>query len=177
MATTTRRVGRVPVVVALAACGLVLPAGPADARTYEVTKTADTNDGTCNADCSLREAVVAANGTVRPDSIEVPPGTYTLTHADGDLDISTKMTIRAAGSGPVILDAEDHDRVLEVLEPGNATLRGLRITGGLHPDEGGGILNFGSLTLVNSVVSGNETVDFGGGGSSAKGRCGSSTVS
>ena len=26
------------------------------AATFTVTKTADTNDGTCNADCSLREA-------------------------------------------------------------------------------------------------------------------------
>lgn len=32
------------------------------AATYTVSKTADTNDGVCNADCSLREAITAANG-------------------------------------------------------------------------------------------------------------------
>ncbi|MBX7148671.1 FG-GAP-like repeat-containing protein [bacterium] len=32
------------------------------ATTYTVSKTADTNDGTCDADCSLREAITAANG-------------------------------------------------------------------------------------------------------------------
>ncbi|MBI2339289.1 MAG: tandem-95 repeat protein [Deltaproteobacteria bacterium] len=32
------------------------------AATYTVTKTADTNDGTCDSDCSLREAITAANG-------------------------------------------------------------------------------------------------------------------
>lgn len=32
------------------------------ATVYTVTKTADTADGTCDADCSLREAITAANG-------------------------------------------------------------------------------------------------------------------
>ena len=31
------------------------------AATFTVTKTTDTNDGSCNADCSLREAIIAAN--------------------------------------------------------------------------------------------------------------------
>ena len=35
----------------------------ANAATFTVSKTADTNDGTCDADCSLREAIVAANAT------------------------------------------------------------------------------------------------------------------
>jgi CSLREA domain-containing protein len=33
----------------------------ARAATFTVSKTADTNDGVCNADCSLREAIIAAN--------------------------------------------------------------------------------------------------------------------
>lgn len=36
----------------------------ASSQTYTVSKTADTNDGTCNADCSLREAITAANANV-----------------------------------------------------------------------------------------------------------------
>ncbi|AVP96514.1 hypothetical protein C7S18_04565 [Ahniella affigens] len=32
--------------------------------TFTVNKTADTNDGTCNADCSLREAITAANANL-----------------------------------------------------------------------------------------------------------------
>ena len=32
----------------------------ARATTYTVTKLADTNDGSCNTDCSLREAIDAA---------------------------------------------------------------------------------------------------------------------
>lgn len=40
------------------------------AATYTVTKTADTNDGTCDADCSLREAVASANDNAGADTIE-----------------------------------------------------------------------------------------------------------
>ena len=39
---------------------VLLPAGPF-ATTFPVTKTADTDDGICDPDCSLREAIDAAN--------------------------------------------------------------------------------------------------------------------
>lgn len=42
---------------------------PVEAATYTVSKTADTLDGTCNADCSIREAVAAANGNAGNDTI------------------------------------------------------------------------------------------------------------
>ncbi|HMS09159.1 MAG TPA: CSLREA domain-containing protein, partial [Pyrinomonadaceae bacterium] len=40
------------------------------AATFTVTKIEDTNDGTCDADCSLREAVAAANAAGSDDVIE-----------------------------------------------------------------------------------------------------------
>lgn len=46
------------------------------AATYVVTKTADTNDGTCDSDCSLREAITAANASAStPHTIQfsIPP--------------------------------------------------------------------------------------------------------
>ncbi|MBT8092843.1 MAG: CSLREA domain-containing protein, partial [Gammaproteobacteria bacterium] len=51
----------------------------ANAATFTVTKTADTNDGTCDADCSLHEAIVAANGSVGPHTIafNIPAGQLT----------------------------------------------------------------------------------------------------
>src|SRR5215471_1864274 len=39
------------------------------ATTFTVTKTADTNDGSCDADCSLREAIIAANNNPGQDTI------------------------------------------------------------------------------------------------------------
>jgi len=47
----------------------------AQATTFTVNKTADTNDGFCNADCSLREAIVAANNTPGADLITFNTGT------------------------------------------------------------------------------------------------------
>ncbi len=44
----------------LSANRAIVSVGP---NVFTVTKTADTNDGACNADCSLREAIVAANAT------------------------------------------------------------------------------------------------------------------
>jgi CSLREA domain-containing protein len=62
---------------------LARPQGPeCDIGAYEapvnplVTKVQDTNDGTCNTDCSLREAISVA---VYGSKITVPVGTYTLT--------------------------------------------------------------------------------------------------
>ena len=39
------------------------------ATTFTVTKTADTADGTCDTDCSLREAITAANANAGTDTI------------------------------------------------------------------------------------------------------------
>jgi CSLREA domain-containing protein len=80
------------------------------AATFTVTKTTDTNDGACNADCSLREAIVAANAAGGADAISLPAGTYTLTiagsdnaAAQGDLDINDSVTITGAGAASSII--------------------------------------------------------------------------
>jgi CSLREA domain-containing protein len=41
-----------------------------NAATYTVSKIADTNDGVCDADCSLREAIAIANSTPSDDIID-----------------------------------------------------------------------------------------------------------
>lgn len=89
---------------------------PSQAKaTFTVSKTTDTADGTCNADCSLREAITAANGSAGADSIVVPAGTYELTRTNaaanednnstGDLDILDNTTITGAGSASTIIQA------------------------------------------------------------------------
>ncbi|HEX2196375.1 MAG TPA: CSLREA domain-containing protein, partial [Actinomycetota bacterium] len=91
--------------VAVMAASLVILPGTAQAAAFGVTKTADTNDGACNADCSLREAVVAANASAGADTITVPAGTYTMTiagsgedaGATGDLDVVGELSIEGAG--------------------------------------------------------------------------------
>src|SRR4051794_34618569 len=58
---------------------------------FTVTKTADTNDGVCNADCSLREAIRAANADVTANASIInlqPASTYNLTLSNATQDNS-----------------------------------------------------------------------------------------
>ena len=70
-AARQREAVRLPgrVACALLALTVLLHAGAAHAATFTVTKTADTNDGNCNADCSLREAIAAANANGGADTV------------------------------------------------------------------------------------------------------------
>src|SRR5439155_2998816 len=99
--------------------GVVLPAA---AATFTVTKTADTNDGNCDTDCSLREAIIAANASPGMDTIIIPPGTYLLSipgmeedaAATGDLDITDGLILTGAGAASTIIDGGGVDRVFHV---------------------------------------------------------------
>ena len=48
---------------------LAAATGPVEATTFLVTKTANTNDGVCNVDCSLSEAIVADNANPGADCV------------------------------------------------------------------------------------------------------------
>src|SRR5262245_37755830 len=53
---------------------VTLSTAPAGAAVFTVTKVTDTNDGVCDADCSLREAIDAADNAVTgADVITVDP--------------------------------------------------------------------------------------------------------
>jgi len=71
--------------------------GAAFSATFTVTKTADTSDNVCDADCSLREAVAAANAAASDDVINFDAiafaTTQTITLVNGQL-IKYSFTIR-----------------------------------------------------------------------------------
>jgi CSLREA domain-containing protein len=150
----------------------------AAAATYQVTKTADTADGACDADCSLREAVLAANAT--PGAVLVPAGTYTLIGPitdRGDLDVASGMAIYGAGAAETVIDADDVDRVIRV-DPGNTsrvslTLAGVTLLDGRVGGEGGGgllALGIGNYLDVDSVVVESAVTTGNGGGIRLVGR-------
>jgi CSLREA domain-containing protein len=135
----------------------ITPAFPA---TFVVTKTADTADGACNSDCSLREAVIAANGTPGADVIRLAHKWYGLTRrpeADddnalrGDLDLRDAVTIRGLADRSAI-DAQQLDRVLEVLPGVTAELIDVTLKEGYVAGRGGCVYNEGRLTLRRSWV-------------------------
>jgi CSLREA domain-containing protein/uncharacterized repeat protein (TIGR01451 family) len=127
------------------------------ATTWTVTKTADTNDGVCDSDCSLREAITKANAD-SGDTVVVPAGDYTL--ATSELTVSASMTISGAGAGGTVIHAAPNSRVLE-MSAGTVTISGVTLTGGniggAEPTGAGLEKTGGSLTLVNSAVTGNTS--------------------
>ena len=162
MAMRVRRV--LAAVAAAVVAGVALTAcGPRP--DIVVTKSADTNDGRCDADCSLREAVLAANAASGPDVIRVPTGLYDLTlrgkgedaSATGDLDIRGDVVIVPEPEAFVVISGAEtgeyalDDRVLDI-HSGTVEARDLSIADGATDGDGGLIRNRGALTLVDVVL-------------------------
>ncbi|PMP74733.1 MAG: hypothetical protein C0183_20810 [Roseiflexus castenholzii] len=148
--------------VMIAALLAVEPATAAP-QTFTVTKTVDTADGVCGVDCSLREAISAANANPGADTIILPAGTYPLTltttlednNADGDLDIRDDLTLIGAGAATTTVIAVSGDRVVHLLASATVTITGVTLRGnGDVPGSGGVILvePGTSLILRDSVV-------------------------
>lgn len=168
--------------VAVVALQLAVLTNNAVAATFTVTKTADTADGTCDSDCSLREAVIAANAAAGPDTISVPTGTYLLdltganedAAATGDLDIADDLTITGAGAAQTIVDGNQTDRVFDltvaslIVEVSGLTVQDGKLTGSVNvADDGAGFRVAASgtqLTLKNAVVRDNSTDSGAAGG-------------
>lgn len=129
----------------------------ASSQQYVVTKTADTNDGTCGvADCSLREAIGASNAN--PGVVLIPAGTYKLTivgaeeylNATGSLDALHGMGIYGAGMQQTIIDANQLDRAF-ALDP---------VASGTNHTS----FAIGDLTITNGSSSFSNGHNQGGGG-------------
>jgi CSLREA domain-containing protein len=152
--------------------------------TLAVNSTADSvdanpGDGVC-ADslnrCTLRAAVMEANASSGPNTITVPPGTYTLTlgpfdnefnfsgadEGTGDIDVlNHDLTITGAGSASTIIDGGGIDRIFDVNDAAgsgiavNFTLQGLTLRNGNAPTtpegffEAGGAIQFDGTNFPN----------------------------
>ena len=153
----------------IALASLVLWTSTVQGATLTVTKLEDTNDGSCDLDCSLREAIDAA---APGDLVVLPAGTYTLTFGS-QLTIDKDLTLMGAGADVTTVQAATAPglvfyRVLEVTS-GNVTISGVTLQHGNTADFGGGILNMGNLTLADSAVSNNSAFVWSGGGISNSG--------
>ena len=159
----------------------MLLTGSTPARAAGLTVTTLDDELNADGDCSLREAITAANTDTAvdacttgagADSISVPAGTITL---GSQLPaVTTTITITGSGAANTILQANANPdtatyRVLEVTSFGNLTLDGLTVQHGRcfftcsgFRTEGGGIFNAGTLTVTNSTFSGNSADGSGG---------------
>ena len=128
-----------------------------------------------DGDCSLREAIQAANTDTMVDAcmagsgvdiICVPEGIYTLTM--GPLLVSSDIQLLGAGSDPAIIQAADDPNIAELRVctiAGPVTISDITIRYGNGVDEGGGIFisDSGSLILTDSVITQNTASVDGGG--------------
>lgn len=173
-----RRAALGATVLTLAAAFVVIQIRPAAALVFTPTRFDDPTPDGCapgGADCSLRETIMSANGNPGPDTITLPPGTYTLTRTGedstavtGDLDISSGgVTISGADAGSTTINgdgATTDDPVFQLLPSADATISGVTITGGQNPFDGGGIsANSAVLGLTDSILTNNASGAAGGG--------------
>lgn len=130
-----------------------------------VTKTGDTNDGVCDSDCSLREALhVAHSGDSITFSSQFDlPRTITLTQ--GQLTIPSGRSISIIGKGPQLtkISGGSLQRVFEVNVGASLRLDGLTVTNGTTAGYGGGINNHGTLILERVAIDGNQATSGSGG--------------
>jgi CSLREA domain-containing protein len=157
------------------------------AQTALITVNTLKDENKIDGNCSLREAIRAANmdkaidacpAGSGADTIYLPAGIYKLTIAGaneddgltGDLDIQSDMTVIGSGEGATIVDGGGLDRVFHVLgdpQPqvkiANLTIRNGSVkTAGLYG--GGGILNQeGNLVVEHVVLQANRAANTGGG--------------
>jgi hypothetical protein len=111
---------------------------------------------------SLRQAILdtPAGGTVdfQPDL------TGTITLRTGELDISKDLTIDGPGASAISISGNHASRVFSIESADTVTIAGLAIADGSDDIEGGGVMNFGRLTITDSIVSHCAGSEIGGGG-------------
>lgn len=169
------------VIAAFAVVAVIATTAHAAQETYTVSRLDDPAPGACTVgDCSLREAIMAANADAVVDRILLPEGTIVLsipgtTDTSGDLDIKNNIEIRGIGPGESSINGQGHiigDRVFEI-KTGSTLIDHVTIAGGIAPaspadnvHRGGGIRvdPFTSLNLFNSVVTSNHAPFTGGRG-------------
>ncbi len=115
--------------------GVTLQITPRSA-TLAVTKVEDTNDGVCNSDCSLREAIAAATPgqqIIFAAPFFDAPRTIFL---GSELLVNKNLAISGPGAHRLTISAANRSRVFRVTGS-RVTLAGMRISDGVGADAGG----------------------------------------
>ncbi|MEH2111399.1 beta strand repeat-containing protein [Nostoc sp.] len=144
--------------------------------TFTVTDTNNSGAG------SLRQAVLNANALSGKDIINFgglfSDGlAHTISLTGSGLSITDNLTIEGTNPSKLIIKDDSADRVFDIKSGVTAAINGLTITNTYNgyngTPGGGGIYNEGTLTLSNSIITGNtaysNAIDFYGNTISAGG--------
>lgn len=165
---------RIPLVAAV----LAALACPAAAATFTPTRFDDPLPNGCLVnDCSLREAVIAAEATLATDTIQLAAGTYQLTRTSGteaqsyDLDITRGLTIVGSLAGSNITNATAPGAQSRVIDATGTklTLQRVGLRGGNVGNESGGCLRATNSGVNLDTASIALCTAANGGGASATG--------
>lgn len=138
---------------------------------FQVTELGDAGDGTCDATCTLRDAVVQANAHPTGDRITFASnvtGTIRLTSElqvyesdaiDERLTIegpgASVLTISGDANGDGVANAGD-SRILRLTNEDPVTVSGVTLSGGFAPTGGAvSVSLYSDLRLEDAVVTGN----------------------
>ena len=188
MARDLRMMRTLGLAAALALAVFLIAPTPARAPPFGtlIDVTTNVDETTADGQCSLREAISAANNNnsgpggdcdagTGADGISLHADHYNLSggagensNAGGDLDVSSDLNIHGASAAATTIDAKGIDRVLDIQSGKTVGIDSVTITGGHAPngtatpspgtpaEDGGGIRNLGTLSLTDSVVTANS---------------------
>ena len=142
-----------------AVCALIIlssvAAWPASAKTITVTNTNDSGAG------SLRNAITSASsGDTINFHLPAYPATITLSSV---LSIDTSLTISGPGAASLAVSGNHAVQVFHVAQGTNVNIAGIAVEYGSSATDGGGIQNYGTLTVSKSSLLGNSANGSGGG--------------
>lgn len=160
---------------------------PRFALAANITPTVFTDDLTVNGNCTLREAIQAANtnaivdsctagSSSSSDAIWLSSGTYLMSiagavednNATGDFDITANVIIYGANSGESIVQGGGvsyNDRVFDVFPSVSVNFTSVTVSGGYVTDDlGAGIYSEGSVNFIGGKISGNTAAGTTGAG-------------
>ena len=142
--------------------------------TFTVTQTGDAGDGVCDATCTLRDAVLAANASVGDNFIGFSPAVFstpqTITLGGTELTVANNGTlgINGTGASQLTVSGNNLSRVFSIDTGANVTINGITVTSGNGigtngSGDGGGFYNLGTLILNNTTVGNSSAANTGGG--------------
>jgi hypothetical protein len=108
---------------------------------------------------SLREAITQANNTPGTDTIVFSPSLNGVINlANGQFEISSDMTITGPGAKVLSVSGFSNSRIFHVALGATASISGLSLINGQAAleDDGGGIVNDGTLTLDRVIMNNNQ---------------------
>lgn len=167
-----RRVFAAGVAAALSLCAPQLPAA-----TIIVTGT---EDGALASGCTLRAAIInaetaskagsiaCARGDAGADTIILQPEPVRVTSntveesdaAQGDIDITTEITILGGGQQFSIVDADSTGRLFDVQAGGQLTLSRILLRGGYADDLSGGQPHGGAVRVAGTLIGDDLGIQF-----------------